>query len=520
MAQNQSKPALKLITNNRISEFVAPRTIEHVQRSWRSWLPRQIPIAVKLSFIISLLITLGMILLGSVIINNQTQLLQQQIDAHGGSVATQLAESVKEPILAEDMLTLRVLTSNLTNDEKVSGTAILDSQGKVLARSGMIPLDENAKHIQIRTLQDNEAYSFDWQRINVDGESEGLISFIQPVLFQDVRTGYILITFSRISLDTAIQDSVRAVTAATILMITLAIIISFLMSRRLSRPIHHLMTASKAIDNGQLGYRIQERRNDEIGELIQSFNTMADGLLKKDQVEDAFSRFVSSSVAKQVMSDLENVQLGGKHVNGSVLFADIVGYTDISENMPPQQIADLLNEYFTYIGEATKLYSGTIDKFMGDCAMVVFGISDHDDDHAFNAVACAVLIQRIVDNLNHHRVSKGLFPVQFRIGVNSGEMLAGNMGSNDRMEFTVVGDAVNLASRLCSFSSPGQIVINKSVYAHDGISRKLVVCEHEAIRLRSRKEPVPTYLVSDVAPTFRDIMDQQLKKILGDKIAS
>lgn len=518
MQPAEKKPALKLITNNRITEFVAPRTIARVRRHWRTWLPRQIPIAVKLSFIISILIALGMMLLGSVVIKNQITLLHQQINAHGSSVATQLAESVKEPILAEDMLTLRVLTSNVTDDDKVSGTAVLDSQGKMLAKSGLIPLDDHAHHIQMRTLQENDAYSFDWLYMDPEGKNEGLISFIQPVLFQDVRAGYILITFSRLSLDQALSDTVRAVTAATILMITLAIIISFLMSRRLSRPIQHLMHASKAIDEGKLGYRIQERRNDEIGELIDSFNTMADGLLKKDQVEQAFSRFVSSNVAQQIMDDLDNVQLGGKHVHGTVLFADIVGYTDISENLSPKAIAQLLNEYFTYIGEATKLYSGTIDKFMGDCAMVVFGITEDDKDHVFNAVACAVLIQRIVEQLNSQRVARGQFPVQFRIGINSGEMLAGNMGSNDRMEFTVVGDAVNLASRLCSFSTPGQIVINKTVYAHHDISRRLTVCEHEPIRLRSKKEPVPTYLVTGVAPSYSDIMDSQLQMILGDKL--
>jgi adenylate cyclase len=517
MQQEQAKPALKLISNNQTPEFVALRAITPTRRSWRSWLPRQIPIAVKLSFIISLLIALGMTLLGSVIINNQTQLLQRQINAHGTSIAAQLAESVKEPILAEDMLTLRILTSKLTTDEKISGAAVLDSKGRILAQSGLIPLDKNARHIQLRTLQEKDAYSFDWQYAGQDGDNEGLISFIHPVLFQDIRTGYILFTFSRAPLEQALTDSVRAVTAATIMMIILAVIVSFLMSRRLSRPIHHLMNASKAIDEGKLSYRIQERRNDEIGELIQSFNTMADGLLKKDQVEQAFSRFVSSNVAEQIMGDLDNVQLGGKHVYGSVLFADIVGYTDISEHLAPTEIAAMLNEYFTYIGEATKLYNGTIDKFMGDCAMVVFGISENDDDHAFNAVACAVLIQRIVDCLSMRRVRNNQFPVQFRIGVNSGEMLAGNMGSNDRMEFTVVGDAVNLASRLCSFASPGHIVINKSVYAQNEISKRILVCEHESIRLRSRKEPVPTYLVSDVAPSYRTIMNRQLKKILGDK---
>lgn len=520
MQDKQVQPALTLITSSPIKEFVAPRTIAQVRRQWRSWIPRQVPIAYKLSMIISALITLGMIVLGSVVINNQKQLLQQQIDAHGRSVAKQLAESVKEPILADDVLTLNVITSNLDSDEKVQGTAVLDNNGNQLARSGLVPLDGKIEHIRARPLAETGTYSFDWQSVDTDGQAQKLVSYIQPVYFQDVRTGYVLITFSSASLDLALSDSVRAVTAATILMIVLAVIVSILMSKRLSRPIHNLMDASKAIDEGKLNYRIKERRNDEIGELIDSFNSMADGLLRKNQVERAFSRFVSSNVAKQILENIDNVELGGKHVMGSVLFADIVGYTDISEHLTPKETAELLNEYFTYIGEATKIYHGTIDKFMGDCAMVVFGITEDDEDHCFNAIACAVLIQRIINTLNTSRIARGQFPVQFRLGINTGEMLAGNMGSTERMEFTVVGDSVNLASRLCTFASPGEIVIHGQIYQLDGISKRILAEQHESIRLRSRREPVPTYLVSDVAEPYRQVMDTQLNNILGDKALS
>jgi adenylate cyclase len=517
MHNNQAKPVLKLISNTPIKEFVAPRTMVRVRRRWRNWFPRQIPIAYKLSLIISALITLGMIVLGSVVITNQKQLLQQQIDAHGHSVAGQLAESAKEPILADDALSLSVLTSNLNHDDKIKGTAVIDIQGNILARSGMLPLEAGIGNIRARPLNDTQTYSFDWQYQDAANSAHKLVSYLQPVHFQEVRTGYVLITLSGDSLDLALQDSVRAVTAATILMIILAVIVSFVMSRRLSRPIHNLMDASKAIDQGKLNFRIKERRNDEIGELIDSFNNMADGLLHKDQVERAFSRFVSSNVAKQILENVDNVELGGKHVMGSVLFADIVGYTDISEKLTPQATAEMLNEYFSYISEAAKIYHGTIDKFMGDCAMIVFGITEEDDDHCFNALACAVLIQRIINRISSKRIARGEFPVQFRLGVNSGEMLAGNMGSTDRMEFTVVGDSVNLASRLCTFANPGQIIIHGQVYEQEDIKNRIIARQHDPIRLRHKPEPVPTYLVTDVAEPYQLTMERHLLELFGHK---
>ncbi|MDT8403263.1 adenylate/guanylate cyclase domain-containing protein [Sulfuriflexus sp.] len=486
----------------------------------RGFLPRQIPIAVKLSLAVSLLVTLGMVLLGSVVINNQEKLLRKQINAHGNTVAIQLAESAKELILADDRLSLGVLTRNMINDKSILGTGVFDDKGNALASAGITPLENGNELVNVASPVNGTTHSMEWQ-YEIDGQvQDNLVSFLHPVTFQDVRAGYVLITFSRASLDTAVHDSVRAITAATILMIILAIIISYAMSRKVSQPINYLMDASKAIDEGRLTYRISERRNDEIGNLINAFNSMADGLLKKSQVEDAFSRFVSTNVAKQIMNDLDNVEIGGEHVHGSVLFADIVGYTDISENLPSEEIAKLLNEYFSYIGEATKLYYGNIDKFMGDCAMVVFGIPQNDPDHAFHAIGCAVLIQRLVERLNTIRIEKGQFPVQFRLGINSGDMLAGNMGYNDRMEFTVVGDSVNLASRLCTFAAPGEIVINKDTYATAGISQQIVARQHKPIQLRSRKHPVATYVVTGLAAEHELLMEKQIEQILAGKAAA
>jgi adenylate cyclase len=157
---------------------------------------------------------------------------------------------------------------------------------------------------------------------------------------------------------------------------------------------------------------------------------------------------------------------------------------------------------------------------MGDCAMVVFGIPQQDSKHAFHAIACAVLIQRLVERLNAIRVDKGQIPVQFRLGINSGEMLAGNMGYNDRMEFTVVGDSVNLASRLCTFAAPGEIVINKDTYVTPDLSRQIIAREHKPIQLRSRKHPVATYIVDGLAAEHELLMKKQIAQILAGKAAA
>ena len=487
------------------------------QALWERHRPRQIPIAYKLTAIISLLVIVGMGIMSSVIIDSQENLLHEQIESHGRTVVRQFAESVKEPVLAEDLLSIDVLTAGLTSDGAVLGSAVVDHKGRVLARSGMVPIDGDViTKFDNREIFGTEVRSLSWN-VGNNSQDDSVVSFISPAYFKDVRPGYVLVTLSRASLRQALRDLVRAVSAATILIVLLAIVTAYLMSQQISRPIHSLMTASKAIGAGQLDYRILERRNDEIGYLIDAFNNMADGLTEKNQVERAFSRFVSKKVAKQIMSDLENVELGGSHVVGTVLFADIVGYTDISKRLSPQETASMLNEYFSYIEQASQVYSGMIDKFMGDCAMVVFGIPEKDADHRYHAIACALLIQELIERVNVKRMGAGSFPVSFRVGINSGGMLAGNMGSSTRMEYTVVGDSVNLASRLCGFADPGQIIITQELHDELSLRGRIRTRPFKPIQLRSHRTPIDTFVVDGLAEAQQEIMRQHIDDILNAK---
>jgi adenylate cyclase len=482
--------------------------------------PHYFPIAYKLALIITLLISSGMILLGLVIVTNQTQLLKTQMNEFGEAVVTQLAESSKELVLSDDLLSLMVVISNLGSNDSILGAVVYSDNGKILASSGARPTEDiinlygQSKHIS------TNSYTVQWQSANESGERISALAFITPIRFQGVIAGHALVSFSEEALSESIQHTINAIAAATILMIILGIIIAFIMGDRLSRPIHRLMDASRAIGDGNFDYRIRERRNDEIGYLTSAFNDMAKGMLQKSQVENAFSRYVSPKVAKQILSNLDEIQLGGQHVQGTVLFADIVGFTSMSEKLPPDEVANMLNEYFSYIAMASQLYRGTIDKYMGDCAMVVFGVPEQDEEHKFNAIACAVMIQRLVERLNAQRVRDGKYPVYFRIGVNSGVMLAGNMGSPERMQYTVVGEAVNLASRLHTVAEKGQIVITEPLYKDSDVSWRVMAQRHKSIQLRGIAEPVSTYIVNDVAGNYRASMDTQISEILSNKIVA
>ncbi|MCW8127106.1 adenylate/guanylate cyclase domain-containing protein [Microbulbifer halophilus] len=472
-------------------------------------LPRHIPIAFKLAVVMTLLLVLGMASLGLFISDNQSRLIRTQLDDFGSTMAVQLAKLASEPILSEDNLNLRMLTANLGQDEKILGSAIYTLDGELLSATGVQP------ELTDTPFDSTGVLSRPWFQHTADGSPERLISFTAPAAYQGVRVGSAVVTLSASQMDQAAISARNAIVYATLGMTVLASLLAYWLSRRLSLPIHHLMEATEAIGRGDLATRIDQRRNDELGYLFEGFNNMAAGLLRKSQVERVFSRYVSKNVADEVLANLEEIRLVDRPIEATVVFADITGFTAMSEKLQPSQVSELLNEYFSYISRACALYGGVVDKFIGDCAMLVFGALEDDSDHAFNAVSCAVLIQQLAAQLNERRRADGRPEVHFRIGINSGAMLAGNLGSDERMEYTVVGDAVNLASRLCSEARADQTIIREQLFTT--LETRIIAQAERTMPIRGKSTPVGIYSVQDIHHQGQELLQANLQKLLNSR---
>ena len=482
---------------------------------------QSMPLAYKLSFFITVLVVSCMTLLGIILVQQQTGQLQDQISEQGYTLAYLMAESAKEPLLAGDELALDSATSGFSNSGSVLGTAIASLDGTIISSAGVLHMEKNP--LTSKALQQviNGASDFStwvWQPLT-GGKRETVMSFIRPVIFQNVTAGYALVTFSQSGMTQSKRRAVQAIIGATLLIIALSIAMSFAMGRRITQPIDKLVDASRVIGSGEYTFRFKEKRKDELGLLMEAFNEMAEGMLEKSQVKSALSRYVSPGVARQILSNLDDVGLSGKRIEGSVLFADISGFTSISEKTKAEELVSMLNRYFTLITCACAMNQGIVDKYMGDGVMLVFGAPEADKDHAFHAISCALLMQKLITHENSQREAAGLFPVQFRIGVNTGSMLAGNMGSHERMEYTVVGDTVNLASRLCGITNSGQIVISREMYSRDDVTGRVLAGEYQSIRLRGISKPVSTYLVESLTADYQEIIETQFEEVLRNESA-
>jgi len=270
--------------------------------------------------------------------------------------------------------------------------------------------------------------------------------------------------------------------------------IAWLFSRRLAVPIAELTRATRAVRDGHLETRIDVRTRDEIGELAESFNEMTEGLQQRDAYRGILGKVSDETVAQAMISGDLDLELGGELKTVSVLFCDIRGFTGQTEHMHPTEIIGLLNEHMTAMTTIVRKHYGVVDKFVGDEIMAVFGALKSYGNDAGHAVACA--LEMIAERDRRNRGAK--HPIEVGIGVATGEAVAGCMGSVDRLNYTVIGARVNLASRLCSEAGSMEVVIDDqtlSCLEPDKVESEVI----EDLRLKGFSVNVAAYRVREGA---------------------
>ena len=230
--------------------------------------------------------------------------------------------------------------------------------------------------------------------------------------------------------------------------------LSLFVSHGMTKPILELVRGTEEIQRGNFEHRIGIRSMDEIGLLTRSFNEMSAELALKERLRSVLDKVTDKDVAEQLMKG--SVELGGELRDISVLFCDIRGFTPLTEGMPPAEVINILNEHMTAITKVVHTHRGVVDKFVGDEIMVIFGAPRSYGDDTLNAAKCALAMVGEREKLN----DGGQYQIEIGLGLASGEMVAGNMGSEDRLNYTVLGEQVNLASRLCSTAGPMEVMID------------------------------------------------------------
>jgi adenylate cyclase len=279
----------------------------------------------------------------------------------------------------------------------------------------------------------------------------------------------------------------------TALAVVLVIVLGFALrfASRLGNAVRAISRAARQVKAGTYATVPALGTGDELQGLGEDFNQMVQGLKERDHLRDTFGRYVTRQVADHLLKG--NVNLGGELIPVTVLFSDIRSFTSISETMEPTALLDFLNVYFSGMVESVLTHAGVVDKFMGDAIMAVFGAPVPQPDDALHAVQAALEMRARLEQINRGFQARGLPEIRTGIGLHSGQVVAGNMGHVERMEYTVIGDPVNLASRLEGMTKElaCDVIMSEDLYRQ--VEAHVIAEPLKRIKVKGRDQDVMVY---------------------------
>jgi len=269
----------------------------------------------------------------------------------------------------------------------------------------------------------------------------------------------------------------------------LGLALSYFVSQSFARRIEKLVTAMREIGRGKFDVETPGG-SDELGLLSESTKQMAGELALKEKMRDVLNLVTDPSVAQEMLDG--KIELGGEAREVATLFCDIRGFTPLTDGMDPREVVDLVNEHMTEMTRLAYAHQGVVDKYVGDEIMVLFGAPHPYGDDWVNAVRCGLAMVDSRNRLNEQSER----PIRIGVGIAAGEVVAGQMGSDERRNYTVLGDRVNLASRLCSKAGPGEVIIDEAICQRLPSTAQFE--RIDSVQLKGFKNPIPVFRVISV----------------------
>ncbi len=385
--------------------------------------------------------------------------------------------NLREFLLPEpDTFMLSSFTRAMMKDEDIVYARILDTKGKVIRSS---------------------------RKEGVDYSKENVYEISVPIMFGNEKIGNASFGFSLKNIERTMQNirnTIIGVTGGILILwiVITATSVSMIIIKPINKLINQVRETNKRINNNDfedLDVQIKSEKNDEIGVLADNFNNMLKSLKEKGFIERMFGTFVAKQVVNKILSQRDKKLLTeeGEKREVTILFADIRGFTILAATIPPQKVVELLNKYFAIMVDVIFKYEGIIDKYVGDQIMAFWGAPVEQKNASLKAVSLGLEIQRRLKNFNLERERNNEELINVGVGISTGEVIAGSIGTRRRMDYTVIGDSVNLAERIESISKEGQVYISEETYFQ--VKNSCIVRTLEPIKLKGREKAVKVYEV-------------------------
>ncbi len=377
-------------------------------------------------------------------------------------------------------------------DRDLTTTYLVDGRGKVIAHPERSFIVQQESFAEVPIVRDLLSGKFN------NGQSR----YLDPFRSEWMLGGFRLVGFAGLGVVAevpeakAFEAAERMKYRATLLglgILFLALLGGYLFSGTLVRPILELVSAAFRVSKGDFSINLVPRGRDEIAYLSRAFSEMASGLQERDRVKELFGKFHNKEVADRLLSG--EVKLGGERCQATILFMDIRSFTTMSEVMQPEEVVEMLNEYLTRMVRIITEHGGVIDKYVGDAIMGLWGVPLAKAGEEIAAVNACLAMRKELESLNHLRLERGQSPLYIGMGLHQGPVTAGNIGSSERMEYTVIGDAVNLAARVESMTKTlsTDLLITRAV--HDAVKGRFIFEPCEKVTVKGKSETIEVYKV-------------------------
>jgi|SaaInlStandDraft_6_1057023.scaffolds.fasta_scaffold07903_3 adenylate cyclase len=310
------------------------------------------------------------------------------------------------------------------------------------------------------------------------------------------RTSIGIIVIAQISEELILEAS-RSVKRESIRIagqvLSAALFLIFIFSISLTSPIEKLAEMAAKVAKGDFKVKSNVSSKDEVGALADAFDEMVVGLEERDKVKNVLNKFHGSAITDDLLKG--ELELGGSNKEVTVFFSDIRDFTKFSEGHTPEEVVMMLNEYFAIMVSIINKNKGVVDKFIGDAIMAVWGAPEKSDDDPFNAVKASLEMRQELDKLNERRQLRGEVPIKIGVGIHTGRAISGTIGSDERMEYTVIGDAVNTASRIEASTKSFGTDLLISGETSDIIAESYLIEEAGKVEVKGKTEPLRLYKV-------------------------
>ncbi|MDY6905024.1 MAG: adenylate/guanylate cyclase domain-containing protein [Thermodesulfobacteriota bacterium] len=465
---------------------------EHVKSLRGSFVERlpapRMPIWLQLSITTMVLIVLTAVFLNFFILNRQQEQLYDKTLKIGLVSLNYFDSNARIPLLEDDLLQLNTLVRDATKVEGILYAVITNTNNMIKAHTDLTRIGtplrefENVENVtkKGRTLYFNHTLP----------SGEYVLNISRPIMFKDKTLGRVHVGVSINFIKHLILKERIIISLITLSVVLAGLLLAVILGIYYSNPIQKLVLATTEISRGNYRHRVVLNRRDELGNLARAFNKMSEELWRNSLMQESFGKYVGNDVLEMIMADPQKQWLKGRRNDATILFADIRGFTFFSEQNEPEQVIDLLNEYFEIAAGVILDHGGYVDKFMGDAVLGVFGIPVFHSNHVERALQAALTIQ---EHLRKVAKRGNTLLTAVGIGIDTGVIVSGNIGSQDKMEYTVIGSSVNAASRLSGIAGPGETIISTHVY--ERLRHQISAEKLPARHIKGWTEPVETYKV-------------------------